>query len=50
MAGPLSEPSHMDSVRNAPPNVTTLVRICGNVFAVRWRDGMLLVRRLVRAQ
>lgn len=36
----------MDSVRNRSPNVTTLVRICGNVFSVRWRDGRVVIRKL----
>ena len=40
----------MESVRrNRAPNVTTLVRICGNCFAVRW-DAQRLVIRQVRGQ
>lgn len=36
----------MDSVRNAPPNVVVLVRVCSNVFACRWVGGKLVVKKL----
>ena len=39
------------SVReNQAPNVTTLVRICGNWLACRWVRGRLVVRRVGKAR
>lgn len=37
------------SVQKTPPNVVTLVRMCGRVFAARWVDGQLVVRLLRNA-
>lgn len=37
----------LDSMQWTPPNVTTLMRVGSNVFAVRWVDAQLVVR-LVR--
>lgn len=36
----------MELARYRSPNVTTLVRICGNWLACRWVDGHLVIRRL----
>lgn len=35
----------LDSVRTAPPNVVTLVRICGGVVSVRRVGDRVVVRR-----
>ena len=35
-----------ESVRWTPQNVTTLMRLGGNVFAVRWVGAQLVVRVL----
>ncbi|WP_157862423.1 hypothetical protein [Xanthomonas sp. NCPPB 1128] len=36
--------------RQTPHNVTTLVRIGGNWFAVRWVRGKLVMRKLASAR
>ena len=37
----------MDCLRfETPANVTTLVWLCGQVFAIRWIDGVCCYRRV----
>jgi len=37
------------TARKRAPNVTTLVRVGGNVFALRWVSGQMQVRLLRKA-
>lgn len=48
MARPRNRSRAVDLLRYLPPNATAVVRICGNVFAVRWIAGQLVIRKLER--
>lgn len=46
--GPTLLDRSVELLRYLPPNATALVRICGNVFAARWIEGRLVIRKLDR--
>lgn len=46
----LSAHALINSVRNAPANVSVIVRIGGRVFAFRWIGGRLVSREIRRSE